>query len=602
LWAILIFCFYGTHLNAQQNEEFEVPFKLFQVEHDTLSVNEIIEQRETLFKPKEQFRKTHPDDTYWIQLDFSNLLQQLEQKESWYVWFKNFNEVTSYMLQDDQISKQTLGSFQLSTHFTAKVPFKQEQLIDGRYLYFKVKKLNVRYPISKHTIIVYSETVNYYKENYISPFVFKSKSLTFLFLGVSLIILIITTYIYFINRKTDYLLYVIYVLCMTIYFGRFIFDFYEKSIGNFSFNSFFLSNFLEVLSNIFYILFVKYYLTTTINYPKLDKAIKGITAFLIVFLVIDSAIMLAGDFGLHAVLLEMRAIIISSFVILSILYLSYYFKNTLTYFIIFGSLFYATGSILVFITGHANYLKIGAMLEIIIFGLGLGYKIKLEYQEKIRIQQESINNYIKALRAQMNPHFIFNSLSSIQHLVLKNDTPAALMYLSKFSQLMRSTLENSIEKSVTLAEEIKLLKTYIDLESLRFDGSFSYEIKVEKHLNTHLLEVPLLIIQPFVENAILHGLLNKKEGEKKLTITFSEDINHIIATVEDNGIGRKASKTLQKKSSKPHKISRGMELTQKRIEVLEKQTDKSGSYVIEDLTDDSGNPSGTKVIVKIPKN
>jgi len=588
-------------LHAQHNEEFVVPFTLFQVEKDTLSIHDVIERRESLFKSKDLFNKTHPQHTYWIQLDFSNLLQKLEQKESWYVWYKNFNEATSYMMQEDQISKQTLGSFQLGNDFTAKAPFTQEHLIDGRYLYFKVKKLNAKYPINKHTFVVYSETVNYYKENYVSPFVFKSKSLTYLFLGVSLIILIITTSIYFINRKTDYLLYVIYVIFMSVYFGRFIFDFYENTIGNFSFNSFFLNNFLEVLSNIFYILFVKYYLTTTENYQKLDKAIKVITIFLILFLVVDSVVMLAGNFGLHAVLLEIRAVIISSFVILSIIYLSYYLKSTLTYFIIFGSLFYATGSILVFITGHGNYLKVGALLEIIIFGLGLGYKIKLEYQEKIRVQEESINNYIKALRAQMNPHFIFNSLSSIQHLVLKSDTTAALKYLSKFSQLMRSTLENSIEKNVTLAEEIKLLETYLDLESLRFDGSFSYEINVDKHLNTHMLEVPLLIIQPFVENAIIHGLLYKKEGEKKLVIAFSENNSHIFATIEDNGIGREASKTMQEKSSKPGKISRGMELTKKRIEVLETQPDKTGSYVIEDLTDHSGNPTGTRVIVKIPK-
>ncbi len=598
----MIFCFNGTLLNAQNNEEFEVPFTLFQVEEDTLSIHEVIEKRVVLFQPKEHFKKTHPDYTYWIQLDFSNQLQQLEQKETWYVWYRNLNEATSYMMQEGAVVTQTLGSFQLGTDFTAKLPFSQEQLIEGKYIYFKVKKLNVKYPISKHTFIITSETANYYKENYISPIVFKSKSLTYLFLGVSLIILIISTSIYFINRKTDYLLYVIYVLCMSIYFGRFIFDFYENTVGNFSFNSFFLNNFLEVLSNIFYILFVKYYLSTAENYPKLDKAIRVITLFLILFLMADSFVMLSGDFGTHALLLEIRAVIISSFVILSILYLSYFLKNTLTYFIIFGSLFYAAGSILVFITGYGNYLKTGALLEIIIFGLGLGYKIKLEYQEKIRVQEESIHNYIKALRAQMNPHFIFNSLSSIQHLVLKSDTHAALKYLSKFSQLMRSTLENSIEKNVTLIEEIKLLETYLDLESLRFDDSFSYEIIIEKHLNTHLLEVPLLIIQPFVENAILHGLLYKKESEKKLTISFSENASHIIATIEDNGIGREASRALQKKSSKPGKISRGMELTQKRIELLETQPDKTGSYVIEDLTDDSGKPSGTRVIVKIPKN
>src|SRR5690606_2866855 len=135
-----------------------------------------------------------------------------------------------------------------------------------------------------------------------------------------------------------------------------------------------------------------------------------------------------------------------------------------------------------------------------------------------------------------------------------------------------------------------------------FDDSFTYAIHVEKHLNTHLLEVPLLTIQPFVENAILHGLLHKKEGEKKLIISFSEDANHILVTVEDNGIGRKGSKTLYEQSAKPGKISRGMELTEKRIEFIKSQPDKAGAFVIEDLMDASENPAGTRVTIKIPKN
>jgi len=593
---------YGSISYAQQTEEFQIPFKLLKISQDTLKVDYIIDNAPDLFSCPKKDLKSTPGDIFWVQLDFSEHLNVLSQKERWYVYIEYFNKAKVYYQNQNAIGSTILGSFETGNKFTGEFSFTQEQLIDSKYLYLKVEKLNVKYNISNHTFVCYSETVQYYKQNYISGFHFKSKALTHFFLGVSLIIIIIALTIYFINRKKEYLLYVLYVTCMTVYFGRFVFESYTNTFGGFSFTTFFLNNFFEILSNIFYILFVKYYLNTREFYPKLNTGIHFAIVFLTALLLLDSIVLLMQNFSLHAFLLDIRAFIITAFVVLSIVYLLFHLKHKLTYFIIFGSFFYSAGSVMVFLTGYAYYIKTGALIEIIIFGLGLGYKIKLEQDEKFRLQEESINNYIKALRAQMNPHFIFNSLSSIQHLVLKSDTPAALKYLSKFSQLMRSTLENSIEKNVTLAEEIKLLQTYIDLESLRFDGNFYYEIQVEKHLNTHLLEVPLLIIQPFVENAILHGLMYKKDGEKKLTISFSENASHIIATIEDNGIGRKTSKALQEKSAKPGKISRGMELTQKRIEIIKTQPEKAGSYVIEDLTDNSGKPSGTRVIVKIPKN
>lgn len=596
------FLYFGNISWSQQEEEFQVPFRLLKSIQDSLEIDQIVRNQELLFSGPQKDLKSTPGDIYWVQLDFEEYLDILNQKEQWYINIGYLNRATTYYRAENTIHSTVMGSFEKGNEFTGEFPFIQNQLLDSRYLYLKVEKLNVKYNLSNHPFKCYSDTVQHYKQNYISKFQFNSKALTYFFLGVSLIIIIIALTIYFINRKKDYLLYVLYVTSMSAYFGRFVFESYTDTFGGFSFITFFLNNFFEILSNIFYILFVKYYLNTWKFYPTLNKAISLAVLFLTVLLLFDSTVLLMHNFRLHSFLLDIRAIVITAFVVLSIIYLLFHLKNKLTYFIVFGSFFYSAGSVMVFLTGYAYYVKTGALIEIIIFGLGLGYKIKLEYQEKLAAQQEAIKNYIKALRAQMNPHFIFNSLSSIQHLILKSDTPAALKYLSKFSQLMRSTLENSIEKNVTLAEEIKLLETYLDLESLRFDGSFSYEIQVEKHLNTHFLEVPLLIIQPFVENAILHGLLYKKEGEKKLVITFSENASHIIATIEDNGIGRKASKALQEKSAKPSKISRGMELTQKRIEILKNQPEKAGSYVIEDLTDTSGKPSGTRVIVKIPKN
>jgi len=597
-----LFIFSGNISSSQHTEEFQIPFKLVKISQDTLAVDNIIDNATVLFSGTKKDVKSTPGDIFWVQLDFSEHLDVLSQKEHWYIYIEYLNRARIYYQDQNTIRSTVLGSFETGKTFTGEFPFTQEQLIDSKYLYLKAEKLNVKYNFSKHPFKCYSDTVQHYKENYISRFHFNSKALTYFFLGVSLIITIIALTIYFINRKKDYLLYVLYVTCMAVYFGRFVFESYTNTFGGYSFATFFLNNFFEILSNIFYILFVKYYLNTAACYPKLNTGIRFAVLFLTILLLFDSAVLLMQNFSLHAFLLDIRAVIITIFVVLSIVYLLFHLKNKLTYFIVFGSFFYSAGSVMVFLTGYAYYVKTGALIEIIIFGLGLGYKIKLEYQEKIAAQQEAIENYIKALRAQMNPHFIFNSLSSIQHLIIKSDTSAALKYLSKFSQLMRSTLENSIEKNVTLAEEIKLLETYLDLESLRFDNSFSYAINVEKHLDTQLLEVPLLIIQPFVENAILHGLLPKKEGEKKVTITFSEDIHYITATIEDTGIGRKASKSLYENTTKPKKISRGIELTEKRIEILKSQEHEVEAYKIEDLTDASGKAVGTRVTVKIPKN
>jgi len=216
-------------------------------------------------------------------------------------------------------------------------------------------------------------------------------------------------------------------------------------------------------------------------------------------------------------------------------------------------------------------------------------------KSEIEVINKELEN--RMLRAQINPHFIFNALSSIQHFITGNDKKSALVYLTKFSSLLRQILENSINVKVPIADEIKFLKIYLDLESLRFSGSFSYDINVDPAVNIDDQEVPILLLQPFVENAILHGLL-PKEGEKELRIEVKEDGDYIIYAIEDNGIGRKAASALKdKKQTNP---SRGLSVTQQRIDLLKKGS-KSGQVVFEDLTAENGESAGTRVIIKVPK-
>ena len=204
----------------------------------------------------------------------------------------------------------------------------------------------------------------------------------------------------------------------------------------------------------------------------------------------------------------------------------------------------------------------------------------------------------RMLRAQMNPHFIFNSLGSIQHFITTNDRANALRYLSRFSSLLRQVLEDSVASHVVLEEEIQLLNTYLELEALRFNGGFSYRIHLDPQLDPYNTEIPVLLVQPFLENAILHGLL-PKNGERTLDIFFSGENGHTVCRITDNGIGRQAAAALKvrKAGSRP---SRGIEVAKKRLQALDKTRPVDSLLYITDLFHPDGTPAGTEVIVKIP--
>ena len=217
---------------------------------------------------------------------------------------------------------------------------------------------------------------------------------------------------------------------------------------------------------------------------------------------------------------------------------------------------------------------------------------------KAEIEETSKELERRMLRAQINPHFIFNALGAIQHFITANDRASALKYLSKFSSLLRQVLEDSITNIVVLEEEIKLLKIYLELEALRFDGGFNYQIEVHPDLDPHTTEVPLLLIQPFVENAILHGLM-PKSGERQLQISFAAEGNFTVCRITDNGLGRKAAAELkaQKAGSRP---SRGMEVTRKRLEALNKNSAAQTLVSFHDRFHADGSAAGTEVVIQIP--
>lgn len=224
-------------------------------------------------------------------------------------------------------------------------------------------------------------------------------------------------------------------------------------------------------------------------------------------------------------------------------------------------------------------------------------KRKIE-QEIAALHMQKTELEMQALRAQMNPHFIFNSLNAINCFILENNKTKASEYLTKFSRLVRLILQNSQSALISLEKELEALKLYLQLEALRFDNHFDFAIIVDKELDTLAIKVPPLIIQPFAENAVWHGLMHK-EQKGYVQIELYEEGNMLYCKITDDGIGRKKAVELKSKSAASHK-SMGMQITANRIAMLEQNEDVQTQIKINDLVLANGSAGGTEVILKIP--
>lgn len=220
--------------------------------------------------------------------------------------------------------------------------------------------------------------------------------------------------------------------------------------------------------------------------------------------------------------------------------------------------------------------------------------------EEIINRQKITESRLQNLRLQMNPHFLFNALNSIQQMILANEDLVATRYLSRFSKLLRTILVHSDKETITLKEEIEILNLYVELEAVRFKESFEYRISCDDDIETEEIRIPALLIQPFVENAIWHGLMHK-ETDRKLLVRFREKGNDLYCVVEDNGIGRKkaAELKLQSGPDKKHR-SKGIDVSMERIKALKNSRGQAGSITIEDLYHADGQAAGTRVAIIIP--
>lgn len=221
------------------------------------------------------------------------------------------------------------------------------------------------------------------------------------------------------------------------------------------------------------------------------------------------------------------------------------------------------------------------------------YQLKRIRKKNLQ-EQELIGSKLTALKLQMNPHFIFNALNSIQDLILQQDTDNSYDYIVKFSNLVRMTLNYSDKDMILIEEEIELLKLYLELENLRFtkDFHFSIDNQIERDIR-----IPSMLLQPFVENSIKHGLLHR-DGEKNISIKFTLE-DAVVCTIEDNGIGMEKSKEINKRKRKNHE-SISVKSIRRRIDILKEVYSSELGVEYVNLYDEKQNPAGTKVIIRIP--
>tara|TARA_R110001583_G_scaffold35585_3_gene118224 strand:+ start:11771 stop:12997 length:1227 start_codon:yes stop_codon:yes gene_type:complete len=405
-----------------------------------------------------------------------------------------------------------------------------------------------------------------------------------------------------------YLYYSLYLLALTIYLTQHVaVESFKGFYNYFNFS-------IQFLAYASYVAFARDLLDTRTHLLKWDKYLEvGINALLslaCIFVLIQ--FFLGYDFQIRAFSIVAPLLSIAIFIIYYIVITR--IKDIFSLYFVIGSMIYvilANVSFLEEILGLEYFtskgvqpmffMYLGALLQSIIFSVIIGVIIK-------RIQDKSKNAEVRlavklkemeelkmtALQSQMNPHFLFNSLNSINNFVLKNDVEKASDYITKFSRLIRVILNSSSSPTSTLSEELGILSLYVKLEQMRVTGGFDYIVNIDENLNLDSIKVPPLFLQPFIENAIWHGIM-KKKGEKIIKLTIKEDAGNVLCTIVDNGIGINKTKEEVTHLSERRKFF-GAKATENRIRILHKN--EGVDIKIIDIS--SGADTGTQVSISFP--
>jgi sensor histidine kinase YesM len=422
---------------------------------------------------------------------------------------------------------------------------------------------------------------------------------------------------YFFLKRPEYLYYSLFLLAATIFFGLYFIEVKNQTFSH-RFEStmtIYIFKSLIILYIWAYFKFQKYFLDFPLDVPEINTIFKNLSQIPLRIVALDIVLMLLRIPAYWE---------IGIFILASGVLIYYAVKSNITL-VKYRSLdnvlikgISLTMNVIALITVYevisANpffdlgigflMFQTGSMIETLGFSMALSQKsLRIEKDlsrlqlEKERQQEEFQRRLaeleMQALRAQVNPHFIFNCLNSITLMVEKRDNERAETYLQKFSKLMRYVLDNARSKTVTLKQDMDALELYIQLERSRYGNRFNYKIEIDKNIPISTLQIPPLLVQPYVENAIWHGLLKRENEGGMLWVRLKKQDDYLIIEVEDNGIGREKAMALKSKSAATHR-SYGMALTAERLRILREIAQTDAKVDVIDLNGE-GNQSGTLV-------
>lgn len=425
------------------------------------------------------------------------------------------------------------------------------------------------------------------------------------------IILVITLLIFYRNRHEKiyryYLLYVFAAFAFTLFKSR-SFTYIGEFLGWFPIIKYYAAETIMWLGFAVYLYFVSELLDLRKNHPEFRIFLHRFAKIIIGYsLLVFIWLMLTNDSGLQQWLFKNNRIPLFLMYTGILVFTARKVRSSMVKYVIvgnglliaFGMLAWLKAGVLnnqhwYGVLNHLFTLPLAILLEIIVFALAIAQKIEEERNIKTELEQKTMQVEMMALRSQMNPHFLFNSLNSIRYMVMVNENENATDYLSKFSKLLRMILNHSEKNVIRLSEELVALRLYLDIEKRRFGDNFSYAIMIDEQIEAEALQIPPMLLQPFVENAIWHGLMPITKPDKRIEV-FIKKINDSMVEflIKDNGIGRLKANELKEKSIKQHQ-SKGTDITNQRVELFNRSYANKIAISINDLYEHN-EPVGTMV-------
>jgi sensor histidine kinase YesM len=539
-----------------------------------------------------------PRKFYWFKLDFQDI--DLSGSKNWVVRLPPYDHIILYFRQGDTLNSMVNGWMEPhrsnSPYYAVDFTITADELIEGRYLLARIQH------ITRKTVIKPGRFMHPYKAGmdrvYYTRNDLREYTPYVLFIGGMLLMILYSFGIYFMNRDKLFNYYAIYLVSLVLYLGVRLPPFFGPLEVRYPLMMHLYNELIQVSVNIFYLLFASFFLNSRHDYPGLHRAITYAIRFLSGIMVLQLLLILSVRFlwvEVYVIQIERYFMIIFSLIVYIHILRNY--KNKTALFLIIGSLFFLAGGVLAMYLQHIKYMMLGAATEVFIFSLGMGYRIKQVEQTRQSIENEMNKLRLTALRAQMNPHFIFNSLNSIRAYVISNEKKNASDFLNKFARLIRLILHYSSKDNITLKEELEAVTLYVELEQMRYRENFGFVMTVGEDIIQNKLLIPPLILQPYIENAIIHGLA-PKSGEKRLLIEITRKEQTLQCVIRDNGVGRQYSANAHTNRN-PQFKSVALEMTRKRIELAEDNFHGNENIKIIDLMDE-GQPAGTEVRLKLP--